>query len=197
MSNKNGSLLRLVLALGIITIFSGALLALVFTITKTPIEDAGREARVSAIKAVTPAFDSDPVADAVEVSVPGEERRVTVYPVSKGGTEAGAAVESYSTDGFSGEIAVMVGFDTTGKLVGYEVIQQAETPGLGAKMNDWFRDSKGNRSVIGRDLSQGELKVAKDGGDVDAITAATISSRAFLDAVNRAAKSYKIYRNEL
>jgi electron transport complex protein RnfG len=57
-------------------------------------------------------------------------------------------------------------------------------------MQDWFRTDKNKQSVLGRDLSKGELKVSKDGGDVDAITAATISSRAFLDAVNRAYAAY-------
>ena len=72
----------------------------------------------------------------------------------------------------------------------YSVLQHAETPGLGAKMQDWFSTDKGNQSIIGRAISADGLKVKKDGGDVDAITAATISSRAFLDAVNRAYSAY-------
>ncbi len=88
--------------------------------------------------------------------------------------------------GFGGEIRVIVGFDTEGKLLNYSVLQHAETPGLGAKMQEWFRTDKNRQSVLGRNLSDGELKVTKDGGDVDAITASTITSRAFLNAVNRA-----------
>lgn len=102
----------------------------------------------------------------------------------------GAAVESYSKKGFSGEIKVIVGFDTEGTLCNYSVLQHSETPGLGAKMQDWFRTDKNKQSVIGRKLDGSGLKVTKDGGDVDAITAATISSRAFLDAVNRAYSAY-------
>ena len=70
------------------------------------------------------------------------------------------------------------------------VLQHAETPGLGAKMQEWFRADKNKQSVLGRNLADGELKVSKDGGDVDAITAATITSRAFLNAVNRAYSAF-------
>ena len=72
----------------------------------------------------------------------------------------------------------------------YSVLEHNETPGLGSKMEEWFRTDKGKQSVLGRDMKGGALKVSKDGGDVDAITAATISSRAFLDAVNRAYSAY-------
>ena len=69
--------------------------------------------------------------------------------------------------------------------------KHSETPGLGSKMQEWFRTDKNKQSVIGRTLTEDGLKVSKDGGDVDAITAATISSRAFLDAINRAYSAYK------
>ena len=81
-------------------------------------------------------------------------------------------------------------YDTEGKLLNYSVLQHAETPGLGAKMQEWFRTDKNRQSVLGRNLSDGELKVTKDGGDVDAITASTITSRAFLNAVNRAYSAF-------
>ena len=75
-------------------------------------------------------------------------------------------------------------------MFNYSVLQHAETPGLGSKMQDWFRLEGTDRNVLGSDLSQGPLRVKKDGGTVDAITAATISSRAFLDAVNRAYSAF-------
>ena len=109
----------------------------------------------------------------------------------KDGELVGVAVESSTQKGFSGEIKVVVGFDVEGKLLNYSVQQHSETPGLGSKMQEWFRTDKNNQSVIGRTLTADGLKVTKDGGDVDAITAATISSRAFLDAINRAYSAYK------
>ncbi len=115
---------------------------------------------------------------------------LTVYPAKKGGKLVGAAVETNTKKGFGGEVRIMIGFDADQKIVNYSVLEHNETPGLGSKMEEWFRTDKGKQSVLGRDMKGGALKVSKDGGDVDAITAATISSRAFLDAVNRAYSAY-------
>ena len=100
----------------------------------------------------------------------------------------GVAVES-TTLGFGGDLKVLVGFDTEGNITGYTILQHAETPGLGAKADKWFQEgSKGD--IIGKTPAQKPLKVKKDGGDVDAITASTITSRAFLKAVNEAYHAY-------
>lgn len=80
----------------------------------------------------------------------------------------------------------MVGFNPDGTIANYSVLEHKETPGLGSKMDTWFtKNNKGD--VVGKNPGTNGLKVSKDGGEVDAITAATISSRAFLDAINRAA----------
>jgi electron transport complex protein RnfG len=64
-------------------------------------------------------------------------------------------------------------------------------------MTEWFRDiTRPGQSVVGRDLSQGVLSVSKDGGEVDAITASTITSRAFMEAVNRAYTAYSGSRED-
>lgn len=100
------------------------------------------------------------------------------------GHEDGTAIEA-AVDGFGGQFRVMVGFDAEGNILGYEVLEHQETPGLGSHMTHWFKNAdKPNQNIIGR--KAGHLTVSKDGGDVDAITAATISSRAFLKAVNQA-----------
>jgi electron transport complex protein RnfG len=100
------------------------------------------------------------------------------------GHEDGVAVET-AVDGFGGTFRVMVGFDAEGNILGYEILEHQETPGLGSHMVHWFKNAdKPNQNIIGR--KAGKLTVSKDGGDVDAITAATISSRAFLKAVNKA-----------
>lgn len=189
---KNDSLPRMILSLGVITIIAGALLAAVYTITSEPIAQAEKSAQLAAVKSVAPEFDTmgDPV-----TLTDKSGHKMTIFPLSLKGKEVGAAIESYSMAGFSGEISVMVGLDNDGTITGYEVLKQGETPGLGAKMNDWFRDPKGHRSVIGLKTST-PLTVAKDGGAIDGITAATISSRAFLDAVNRAAECYSNYSHE-
>ena len=100
------------------------------------------------------------------------------------GHEDGIAVET-AVDGFGGTFRVMVGFDQEGNILGYEILEHQETPGLGSHMEHWFKNAdKPGQNIIGR--KAGALQVSKDGGDVDAITAATITSRAFLKAVNQA-----------
>ena len=177
------------LSLTIICIAAGAILAGVNMYTSTPIAMAKAEALQNAIREVVPEFDNIPTEEYYMVPT-ADGDSLKIYPAKKNGELVGAAVESNTKKGFSGEISVIVGFDDAGKLLNYQVLQHAETPGLGAKMQEWFHENKNNQSVIGKDLSQGELKVTKDGGDVDAITAATISSRAFLDAINRAYQAF-------
>lgn len=103
------------------------------------------------------------------------------------GDEEGIAVMA-ETDGFGGKMKVMIGFAKDGTILGYKILEHSETPGLGDKAGAWFQNAnKPGQNIIGRKAT-GNLQVSKDGGDVDAITAATISSRAFLKAVNEATK---------
>lgn len=194
MSAKS-SVTNMVLSLGVITIVAGALLALVYNVTADPIAKAELDKQTEAIAAVAPAFDNSPLDEAVEVTVNGESEPVKVYPAMKDGQLVGVAVESYTDRGFSGRFTVMYGFDAEGNVNGYSVLSHSETPGLGAKMGEWFCDPTANRSVVGKNPGTTKMTVAKDGGDIDAITAATISSRAFLDALNRAYSAYMQYRD--
>lgn len=106
------------------------------------------------------------------------------------GHEDGVAIET-SVDGFGGPFRVMVGFDADGNILGYEVLEHQETPGLGSHIEHWFKHAdKPNQNIIGR-KADGKFAVSKDGGEIDAITAATISSRAFLKAINQAYAEFK------
>lgn len=99
------------------------------------------------------------------------------------------------TDGFGGKMKVMVGFAEDGTILGYKILEHSETPGLGDKAGAWFQNAdKPGQNIIGRNASK-ELVVSKDGGDVDAITAATISSRAFLKAINMAYEEFCASKN--
>lgn len=179
------------LSLFIITLVVATLLAQVNKMTAKPIAAAKALKLENAVKEVVPEFDNNPVAEAYMVATPDGDS-LLVYPAKKGDELVGFAVNSYSNNGFSGNIQIMVGFDTEERVVNYTVLSHAETPGLGSKMSDWFRDSsKPNQLVIGRKLSEGKLAVSKDGGQIDAITASTITSRAFLEAINRAYQVYK------
>lgn len=178
------------LSLTIICVVAGAILAGVNRLTASPIALGKAAALQEAIREVVPEFDNIPTEE-YYMAVTGDGDSLKVYPAKMKGELVGAAIESNTKKGFSGEIRVIAGFDNHGKLLNYRVLQHAETPGLGAKMEEWFREDKNKQNVIGRNLTDGDLKVTKDGGDVDAITAATISSRAFLNAINRAHSAFK------
>lgn len=184
----------------VMTIFcfgAGALLAWVHSITAVPIARAEATRKARAVEDVLPPHDNNPLASAVEVAAGVPSGPATVYPAFVGGKFVGAAATGISPDGFSGEIQVLFGFDADGKVHGYQVLAHSETPGLGAKMQDWFRDPHPHRSVIGIDPAATTSKVAKDGGDIDGITAATITSRAFIDAMQSARQAFDAYCSQL
>ncbi len=165
-----------------ITAVCVALLAYVNELTKEPIAQANAKTLSDAVSAVVPGFDNNPIAEKQVQVVNGVE--YAVYTTKKGEELIGAAVEA-ATMGFGGELKVLVGFDAQGNINDYSVLAHAETPGLGSKSADWFKKgAKGD--ITGMNPGQAPLKVSKDGGQVDAITASTITSRAFLAAVNAA-----------
>ena len=155
-----------------VTAISVALLAYVNELTKGPIAEANAKTLSDAISIVVPAFDNNPTAEATKETVNGVEYTI------------------YSAMGFGGELKVLVGFDADGKIYDYSLLSHAETPGLGSKAADWFKE--GNKgSIKGMNPGEAPLTVSKDGGQIDAITASTITSRAFLNAVNAAYAAYK------
>lgn len=185
------TLLNMVLSLGIITIVAAGLLSWIFTITEEPIAQAKAQKQQDAIGQVLPGitFNNDPGAEAVRIAVGTDS--LTVFPALQDGALAGLAVESHDYNGFSGLITVMYGFNAQGDITGYAVMQHAETPGLGSKMGEWFCGE--GHSIIGLNPKTANLTVSKDGGDVDAITAATITSRAFLRALGLANQAFDQY----
>ena len=175
-----------------VTAISVALLAYVNELTKGPIAEANAKTLNEALKQVLPEFTNNPVGESDTIFSEKDGKKVVdfiVYPAKKGEEWVGSAVESKAM-GFGGELKVLVGFDAEGKIYNYSLLAHAETPGLGSKAADWFKE--GNKgSIKGMSPGEGELKVSKDGGQVDAITASTITSRAFLNAVNAAYEAYK------
>ena len=190
MKKLSSTLPNMLLSLGGICVLVSGILTVVNKVTTAPIAEAEMRAKVEAIRAVAPAFDNNPFAEKLMVLPEGETDSLTVYPAKKGSTLVGFAIESYTQKGFSGLIRVMVGFDVAGHLVDFSVLQHSESPGLGSRIPEWFHEKSetgGIRDMRGLDMkASAPLTVSKDGGKVDAITAATISSRAFLNAVNRA-----------
>ena len=172
-----------------ITLVASAGVGVVNMITAEPIALSKQAATTAALTEVLPSFDET---TSEELTI--DEMLITVYTATKGGVVAGYAVQTMTKQGFSGTVRLMVGFDTDGRVVNINVLEQTETPGLGTKMcdegNPLLGSVKGQR-LEEKKLVDGKLAVRKDGGDVDALTAATISSRAYVDAVNRAWMAYK------
>ena len=188
-----------------VTAISVALLAYVNELTKGPIAEANAKTLNKALKQVLPEFTNNPVGESDTIFSEKDGKKVVdfiVYPAKKGEEWVGSAVESKAM-GFGGELKVLVGFDAKGKIYNYSLLAHTETPGLGSKADKWFGAydaTKGEKavthemskkSIIGMSPGEGELKVSKDGGQVDAITASTITSRAFLNAINKAYEAYK------
>ena len=191
MKKLESSLTNMVLVLTLVAVIMGGILAFVNHLTEGPINLQKEKALADGIKTVM-VSDNITVAQPVEVKqndAKGKEMVFTIYQVKDAqGNDLGAAVES-TTGGFGGDLKVLVGFDPEGKILGYTLLEHAETPGLGAKADKWFQ--KGEKGdIIGKDPKE-PLTVSKDGGQVDAITASTITSRAFLLAINNAYKAYK------
>lgn len=179
---------NMVVVLFAVTLIASSSVGYVHSLTEGPIEAVKQAKQVNAIRQVIPGeFDNDPRADAWKMQTK-DGGELEFFPARKNGELVGTAVKTYTNKGFGGQVWLMVGFTPDGTISSYSVLEHKETVGLGSKMTVWFtKDGKG--CVIGKRPGTQGLKVTKDGGDVDAISAATISSRAFLDAVNRAAAS--------
>jgi electron transport complex protein RnfG len=189
MAKRESSFINMVLTLVLVTGIAAAVLGFVYDFTKGPIEVAKLKAQTEAIKTVLPEFDE--LGETMVVS-PGEgQDSLEFFPAYKNGELVGTAIKTYTKSGFSGFISIMAGIDKDGNFSGYSVLEHAETPGLGSKIDPWFKTDKGNQSVIGKNPETTDFHVSKDGGQIDAITASTISSRAFLDAMRRAYSTYK------
>lgn len=183
-AKTESTFLNMVVVLFIVTAVAGLALGSVYNLTKEPIAIAKQKKLNEAIKAVLPEFDS--IEEKIVPEANGSDS-LQFYMASKDGIVIGTAVNTYTMKGFSGLIKLMVGFLPDGSIHNISVLEHKETPGLGTKMVDpKFKDQ-----FKGIQPSEFNLKVKKDKGDVDAITAATISSRAFCDAVQRAYDTFE------
>lgn len=182
MAVKSSFVNMTVCLLAICLVCSG-LLAAVYALTAEPIAAAAAAKNEAAIKEVLP-----------ETAVKIEEERTVEFEgasyaynlaYDELGNVVGCAI-NVAPVGFGGPVAIKVGFDINGVIWNTKVLSQAETPGLGAKcvepsFADQFRQFN---------PSQKKLAVKKDGGDVDAITASTITSRAYADGLALAVKVF-------
>lgn len=176
------SLKNMVLSLGVICLVGSGLLAGVYVLTKDPIEAAAEAKTNNAIRQVLPEFDGVPEQKTIET----DGGTISYYVASNAGEVIGYAVTA-SASGFSGPVSLMVGITADGIVYNTSVLSQSETPGLGAKCTEpAFADQFKNLNPAAT-----KLAVKKDGGDIDAITASTITSRAYVAAVNNALAIYE------
>ena len=187
MAKKVSSLKNMLIALFVITAVSGGLLGLVYGMTKDAIAEVDAKKNEAAIQAVLPLEGEITYkADTLKLNYEGVDM---TFPCNlaydQDGTFKGVAIKT-SEGGFCGKIEMMVGFLADGTIKGTSVLSHSETPGLGANMTGKFKDQ-----FVDKNPASFKLTVSKDGGDVDAITAATITSRAFSKAVDKAYMAFE------
>lgn len=186
MAKRESTFGNMLLALLVISLVSSTALGFVYEFTKEPIRMVEINKTNAAIQMVVPEFDNQPATEAFKVA--SDMDSLKFYPAKKNGELVGTAVETYTKKGFSGLIKLMVGFAPDGTIIDISVLQHQETPGLGDKIDK--KKSDFSLQFIGKNPASFKMTVKKDRGEVDAITASTISSRAFCDAIQRAYNAY-------
>jgi Na+-translocating ferredoxin:NAD+ oxidoreductase subunit G len=185
MAKLESNLKTMVLSLfGVCAVASG-LLGYMNSITEGPIAESKAKAKLEAIQKVVPEFNNNPGEEMY--TLPSDLGDLECFPAKMDGQLVGTAISTKTNIAFSGSFTVMVGIKPDGTLIDTSVLDHKETPGLGTKM----KDAKFKDQFLGKDPVTNKIKVRKDGGEIDAITAATITSRAFCDAVMRAYNAYQ------
>lgn len=186
MPQNKSTFWNMLLTLTFIALAAAFILSYVEQTTKEPIKKSKDARELEAIASVVREFDNNPFAEKLLINVPGRKGKLELYPARLGGTINSFAIKTYSDNGFAGRIEMIVGFFMDGSINNFVVTQSQETPGLGSKINDekfkaQFRGFNPNKQIF---------KVRQDGGEIDAVTAATISSRAAINAIQNAVDAY-------
>ncbi|WP_456377559.1 RnfABCDGE type electron transport complex subunit G [Lutibacter sp.] len=189
MRKKKDTFLNMLVSLFVITIVAGFSLGFVNDVTKGPIAKAKLERKIQALKLVLPKFDNNPVEDLKLIKSNQAKDSVEIYAAYADSKFVGTAIVGSTEKGFSGLIKIMVGFKPAGDIQNIVVLEQKETPGLGTKI----KDKKFIQQYINKNPSLNNIKVKNDGGEIDALTGATISTRAFSEAVQMA---YDVFKEE-
>ncbi len=173
------SLKNMIMVLSIITVVAAVSVGGIYIATKDAIADSKNNKVALAIKQVLPEFDKQ-----TKQTVNVDEIPVNIYTATKGSEVVGYAVEAFDKNGFSGMVKIMVGLLPDGSISKISVVEHKETPGLGDKIEPTKSDF--SKQFEGKSDKNTNMSVKKDGGDVDAITASTITSRAYCRAVKQA-----------
>jgi len=195
------STVRLIVALTITCAVSALALSVIHGLTEEPIEEQKRLAIMRAVQEVLPPFDNDPAQETLTIVLEQDEDgaadTVTVYLGTREGQISGAAFQTFG-GGYGGFIDIMVGIDLDGRISGVKILEHEETPGLGAKIEEpSFRGQFKGKSLENSVLVNGNLAVKNDGGDIDALTGATISPRGVAQAAGAGLKIFARHRREI
>lgn len=166
-----------------VAVFSALVISGVYQLTLGPIKKAKNDSELEAIREVVYGdFANNPYEERHEIAVSHGKGKVDLFPArDENGKITSVAIKTYSKNGFGGRIEMMLGLMVDGTINKYKIIEHKETPGLGSKITE----SRFSDQFHGMNPGRKGFKVKQDGGDVDAITAATISSRAVVDAIRR------------
>ena len=187
MAKKESSFKNMVVTLLLVTLVASASLGFVYNLTKDAITNAENAKKSLAIKRVVPEFDNNPAGNIMKIPAESKGDTLFIYIAIKNNDTVGYAIETFSKNAFGGLLKLLVGFTPEGKIYNIAVLEHKETPGLGTKMTEPLF----SKQFPGKNPDNFKLKVKKDGGDVDAITASTITSRAYCDAVQRGYNAFK------
>jgi len=182
MAKKESTFVNMVLSLVVVALAAGFSLGFINDITKGPKAKAKLERKIKALKLVLPAFTNNPVEDIQLVKSEKAKDSVEIYPAYAEGDRVGTAVIGSSEKGYTGLVKLMAGFKEDGTIQNIVVLEQKETPGLGTKM----KEERFIKQYRDKHPATFDLTVKKDGGEIDALTGATISTRAFSEAVQMA-----------
>ncbi len=187
MQKIKSTFLNMTVIMTAVAIISAAAVTYVYQLTLPAVTENLKKAEVEAISDIFgDEFDNNPIAEKTAVPMKKGIKELNIYPLRKQDMIYAIAVKSYTNKGFGGELEIMTGFYINGTMAGYKVLNHKETPGLGSKI----MENEFMSQFIGLKIEGGKLKLRKEGGQIDGITSATISSKALLDAVNNAKKAY-------
>ena len=178
--------LKMLITLTVIAVVSAFILSSVYNLTKEPIKKAQEQKQLEAISEVVTDFDNDPFSEKMIITTPNKKDKLEFYPARKDGNINSFAIKTYTNNGFGGRIELIVGFYIDGAIKSFKLLNHSETPGLGSKADE----AKFKNQFDGFNPNRHKFKVKQDGGEIDGITAATITSRAVIDAIQRAVDAY-------
>ncbi len=176
----------LIVPVVLITMFAGVALAFVNAVTAGPIAASKKAEKANALTEVMPKFDNDPTTDLHTKEAGGQP---LVFYAGRDASEGitGWGIESGTETGYSGLLSLVFGIDADGKVQGMRMLEMRETPGLGTKVGD----ADYIEQYVGKGLDDFDFRVLKDGGQVEAISGATITSRAVSLCITQGLEEYE------